>query len=150
MPGQAHCGPRALSSRSRHVESAVDCPPHGAVSLTDRGSPGASGDLKQILAGGAPERELRRRLRWLGTMPAEMPQIHAVSWDDDPWAQGGYEYPTPAIDPALQPLLSRSVGRVFFAGSHTSARFQGYMNGAVESGQRAARELESLAPVLDR
>jgi monoamine oxidase len=110
----------------------------------------ASGHLKQLLAGSAPERELRRHLRWLGTMPEESPQIFAVSWDDDPWAQGGYEYPTPAFDPALQPLLSRSVGRVFFAGSHTSARFQGYMNGAVESGQRAARELESLAPVLDR
>jgi monoamine oxidase len=28
-----------------------------------------------------------------------------------------------------------------FAGEHTSERWQGYMNGAVESGLRAAREL---------
>jgi monoamine oxidase len=28
-----------------------------------------------------------------------------------------------------------------FAGEHTSERWQGYMNGAVESDQRASREL---------
>ena len=37
--------------------------------------------------------------------------------------------------------LQRRTGRVVFAGEHTSERWQGYMNGAVESGQHAAREL---------
>ena len=36
------------------------------------------------------------------------------------------------------------MGRMVFAGSHTSEKFQGYMNGAVESGYRAAREIETL------
>ena len=31
-----------------------------------------------------------------------------------------------------------------FAGEHTSVRWQGYMNGAVESGQRAARDVEMM------
>jgi len=31
-----------------------------------------------------------------------------------------------------------------FAGEHTSVRWQGYMNGAVESGQRAAAEIAFL------
>jgi monoamine oxidase len=31
-----------------------------------------------------------------------------------------------------------------FAGEHTSERWQGYMNGAVESGQRAAGELLAM------
>lgn len=31
--------------------------------------------------------------------------------------------------------------RLFFAGEHTSANFQGFMNGAVESGERVAREI---------
>jgi monoamine oxidase len=30
---------------------------------------------------------------------------------------------------------------VHFAGEHTSTHSQGYLNGAVESGQRAAREV---------
>jgi monoamine oxidase len=33
---------------------------------------------------------------------------------------------------------------VFFAGEHTSRDAQGYMEGAVESGERAAREIETL------
>jgi monoamine oxidase len=41
-------------------------------------------------------------------------------------------------------LLARRTGRVVFAGEHTSERWQGYMNGAVESGQRAARELPTV------
>lgn len=45
------------------------------------------------------------------------------------------------IDPAWRPLLSRRAGRLLFAGEHTSERWQGYMNGAVESGHKAAREL---------
>jgi monoamine oxidase len=32
-------------------------------------------------------------------------------------------------------------GRCHFAGEHTSVDFQGYLNGAVESGERAAGEI---------
>jgi monoamine oxidase len=34
---------------------------------------------------------------------------------------------------------------VHFAGEHTSTRWQGFLNGAVESGQRAAREIRGRA-----
>ena len=37
--------------------------------------------------------------------------------------------------------LAQPFGRLFFAGEHTSIRWQGYMNGAVESGRRAAAEV---------
>jgi monoamine oxidase len=47
----------------------------------------------------------------------------------------------PGFDPAWRSLLGRRAGRIVFAGEHTSERWQGYMNGAVESGHRAAREL---------
>jgi monoamine oxidase len=32
-------------------------------------------------------------------------------------------------------------GRLHFAGEHTSADFLGFMNGAVESGERVAKEV---------
>jgi monoamine oxidase len=36
---------------------------------------------------------------------------------------------------------------VIFAGEHTSREAQGYIEGAVESGERAAAELESLVRI---
>jgi monoamine oxidase len=64
-----------------------------------------------------------------------------VIWEDDPHARGGYAFFDPAFDPDLRAWLARPAGRIFFAGEHTSIRWQGYMNGAVESGRRAAAEV---------
>ena len=46
-----------------------------------------------------------------------------------------------SLPPSLRYWLARPFGRVFFAGEHTSLRWQGYMNGAVETGLRAAEEV---------
>jgi monoamine oxidase len=81
-----------------------------------------------------------RRLAWLGRA-TEIPQAHVVTWENDPWARGAYAYFSQRFDPALRPLLARAHGRVFFAGCHTSRDYQGYMNGAVESGIRVAGEI---------
>ena len=109
-----------------------------------------------LLAGGRASDELRtileqeggtgisKRLRWLGGGPREAPQVQWVSWERDPWARGGYAVFSPAFDPALRDLLSRGAGRLLFAGAHTSRDYQGYMNGAVESGLRAANEIVTL------
>jgi monoamine oxidase len=45
------------------------------------------------------------------------------------------------FDPAWRPLLAHRAGRIVCADEDTSERWQAYMNGAVESGQRAAGEL---------
>jgi len=49
-------------------------------------------------------------------------------------------------------MLALPYKRVFFAGEHTSAKRQGYMNGAVESDFRAAEEvfatMQSLTPLF--
>ena len=109
-----------------------------------------------FLAGGSASRELRTltdagsarllsSLCWLGsatryaTRHAE--EVLRTTWEDDPWARGGYAFFDPGFDPAWRSLLSKRAGRIVFAGEHTSDDWQGYMNGAVESGQRAAREL---------
>lgn len=80
-------------------------------------------------------------LQWLGRIPEPLPSMTVVSWEDDRWARGGYAVFGPEFQPALRPWLSLASGRVLFAGEHTSAEWPGYMNGAVESGQRAADEL---------
>ena len=73
------------------------------------------------------------------------PHSHHVTWEHDSWAQGGYAYFDPSFDPAWRPWLARPHGRLLFAGEHTSIKWQGYMNGAVESGLRAAAEVWALA-----
>jgi monoamine oxidase len=69
---------------------------------------------------------------------------HFHDWTADPLARGGYTYFDPSFDPHLQPWLARPAGRILFAGEHTSTKWQGYMSGAVESGQRAAVEARAL------
>jgi monoamine oxidase len=38
-------------------------------------------------------------------------------------------------------MEARRQGNCFFAGEHTSIDFQGYLNGAVDTGERAAAEI---------
>jgi monoamine oxidase len=99
----------------------------------------ASGCLRDRAAGGG--QAVLSELCWLGVERAPVTAVHVGDWTADPWARGGYAFLDPGFDPAWRALLARRAGRIVFAGEHTSERWQGYMNGAVESGQRAAREL---------
>ena len=110
----------------------------GILSL--RAGGGASDATEAIVAkAGMPA--LVGSLEWLGAKHAELLASRQVRWQDDPWSRGGYAFFDPAFDPALRAWLARPFGRLFFAGEHTSVKWQGYMNGAVESGRRAAEEI---------
>ncbi len=63
------------------------------------------------------------------------------SWGDDPWARGVSVYLKPGQVTSLLPHVARPEGRVHFAGTHTNPMLAGYMQGALESGNRAAREV---------
>ena len=139
--------------RSRPAAFGTDLPT-GAVWDAAEEQRGAA--ILSLLAGGHASRELQailaaegepgivNRLSWLGR-PAPLRVMRTVTWEDDPWSRGGYAYFDPAFDPSLRAWLARPAGRVVFAGEHTSARWQGFMNGAIESGRRAAAELRALA-----
>jgi monoamine oxidase len=126
--------------------------PFGAVwdgNEEQRGRPG----ILALLAGGgasAASQEILARegaqgfveaLDWLGSRRAAVLVSRQIVWEHDPLARGGYAYFDPAFDPSLRAWLARPCGRLFFAGEHTSIKWQGYMNGAVESGRRAAAEI---------
>jgi monoamine oxidase len=92
-----------------------------------------------------------QRVSWMRKRGAPAPRVLAsktIVWEDDPWARGGYAVFDTAFDPLLRDWLARPSGRVVFAGEHTSHRGQGYMSGAIESGQRAAAEVAALADDL--
>jgi monoamine oxidase len=119
----------------------------GIVTLMAGGQ--ASEDSQKILTQEGVE-GLVRSLKWLNPRGATLLRSYFVTWEDDPWAQGGYAYFDPAFDPAWRPWLARRHGRLLFAGEQTSIKWQGYMNGAVESGLRAAAEVWALASSAKR
>ena len=114
---------------------------HAILTLLAGGS--ASAEIQADLRDGGFV-ALRRRLQWLGAADSKVVAGRSVSWEDEPWSRGGYAYIDPTYDPSLSSWLGRPCGRLLFAGEHTSLRWQGYMNGAVESGLRAAAELRAL------
>ncbi len=67
-----------------------------------------------------------------------------IAWRNEPYSQGGYAGFTPGAVTAHWQTLRQPAGRVYLAGEHT-ADHQGYMEGAVESGQRAAQEIAQRA-----
>lgn len=62
-------------------------------------------------------------------------------WDDDEWARGASAYYKPGQFSTLLPHVARPEGRIHFAGEHTSVWIDGWMQGALESGNRVAREV---------
>lgn len=65
-------------------------------------------------------------------------------WDEDEWARGGYAWYKPGQMSSILPHVARPEGRIHFAGEHASSLF-GWMQGAIESGNRAAREINDAA-----
>jgi monoamine oxidase len=126
--------------------------PFGALWDGNEEQRGRAG-IVSLLAGGAASEATReiitrehvqglvRTLDWLGPKPEELVAWKQIVWESDPWARGGYAYFDPTFDPSLRAWLARASGALFFAGEHTSLSGQGYMNGAVESGRRAAAEI---------
>jgi monoamine oxidase len=130
----------------------------GAVWDGNEQQKGPAGVLS-FLAGGKASQELQdivrdegltnviRRVDWLRTRRARPPRVLAsrtVVWENDPWSRGGYAVFDTGFDPIMRDWLARPAGRIVFAGEHTSHRWQGYINGAIESGRRAAAEVAVL------
>jgi monoamine oxidase len=66
------------------------------------------------------------------------------NWSKNPWAKGSYTCPQPGqyttlMGAAGEPELE---GRLLFAGEHCSVDWAGFMNGAVQSGNMAAQQVE--------
>jgi len=66
----------------------------------------------------------------------------SVCWDDEEWTWGAWSWLRPGDAETLLPHIARPEGRIHFAGDHTSA-WTSWMQGALESGERAAGEVLS-------
>jgi len=63
-------------------------------------------------------------------------------WDNDRWAGGATRLMSVGQVTGFHAESGRPEGRIHFAGEHTSTWFA-WMNGAIESGSRAAREVNN-------
>ena len=62
-------------------------------------------------------------------------------WPGYRWTKGSYSYWKVGQYTGFSGVEKEAVGTCHFAGEHTSQDFQGYLNGAVETGYRAAAEI---------
>jgi monoamine oxidase len=79
------------------------------------------------------------------TFPQVRTQLRRSSiyrWAADPWSRGAFAVFRPGQMSAVMPEITRPEGRLHFAGEHTSS-WMGWMEGALESGERAAQEVLS-------
>ncbi|MCC2643155.1 MAG: amine oxidase [Nitrospira sp.] len=67
-------------------------------------------------------------------------------WDKEKWSLGAYPLFRPGQMFELVPHIQRSEGRTFFAGDHTWGR-PGWMEGALQSGHRAAKDIVVRAAI---
>jgi monoamine oxidase len=62
-------------------------------------------------------------------------------WADNPLTQGSYSYWQVGQYTRFAGIEGAQEGNAHFCGEHTSIEAQGYLEGAVESGERAAKEV---------
>lgn len=121
---------------------------HGAPALL-LGYPGGSIG-RDTLTGAAHGRAPRRDVDWFldqiepiypGTKAAYTGTAYEDHWSRDPWHRGAYSYYRVGQSTGFGGYEKRQQGKVHFAGEQTDPNQQGFLNGAVRSGQRAAIEI---------
>jgi monoamine oxidase len=80
--------------------------------------------------------------RYFGDRARSAVAYEDKSWAEDQWTRGCYGgFAAPGVITGYRGALRDPVGRLHWAGTETATVWNGYMDGAVESGQRAAAEV---------
>jgi len=81
---------------------------------------------------------------FFGSRAARPVEYVEVDWSAEQWTRGCYgaHFPT-SVWTQYGPALRKPVGRLHWAGTETATVWNGYMDGAVQSGERAAAEVLS-------
>jgi monoamine oxidase len=80
--------------------------------------------------------------RYLGPQAAHPIAYADQDWTREAWSRGCYTgIMAPGVMTAVGHALREPAGRIHWAGTETAQRWAGYMDGAIESGERAAAEV---------
>jgi monoamine oxidase len=94
---------------------------------------GSSGEVPAVLS---------QLARWFGEEARRPAAVATVDWTSEPWSRGcPVAVAAPRALTSTATTLREPVGRVHFAGTETASEWTGYIEGALESGERAAREV---------
>jgi monoamine oxidase len=108
----------------------------------------AIGEKADILASQSSDRRSEIITRDLLPLNRRAPElalnIQSLPWQRDPYTQGAYAFYRPGQWFTLRPILKQPHGKVLFAGEHL-ADWQGFMEGAVVTGEAAAQALKGKA-----
>jgi monoamine oxidase len=119
-----------------------------------RAQPGRSGILVDYTGGtigasfgsGTPTSRAQQFLSQIAPVLPGLPQYWNGKatidfWLGYEWTRGSYSYWKVGQYTGFSGIEGRQEGNAHFCGEHTSIDFQGYLNGAVETGERAAGEV---------
>jgi monoamine oxidase len=83
-------------------------------------------------------------VRFFGPQAAHPVGFVEKNWNDDPWSGGCYGgVPGPGTLVAYGEALRAPCGRIHWAGTETATEWMGYLEGAIQSGHRAAAEVQA-------
>ena len=129
-------------------DDSVQRGPHGAPAIL-LGYPGGrtgKDTLTGAAHGPAPDRDVRWFLDQIepifpGTKAVYTGRAYEDHWSEDPWHKGAYSYYRVGQYTSIAGIERVQQGHVYFAGEHTDFEQQGFLDGAVQSGNRAADEI---------
>ncbi|HXM66710.1 MAG TPA: flavin monoamine oxidase family protein [Candidatus Acidoferrum sp.] len=85
---------------------------------------------------------VERLVSFLGPEAANPIDYEDQDWPADPWSRGCYGASmTPGIMTTVGKSIRQPHGRIHWAGTETSTKWMGYIDGAIRSGERAAAEV---------
>lgn len=104
----------------------------------------AVGEKADVLSSQSDERRMRIIANDISPLEDDAPKkarrIISYAWQRDPFTDGAYALYKPGQWFGIRPILLRPHGKVLFAGEHL-ADWQGFMEGAIETGEAAAASL---------
>ena len=104
----------------------------------------AIGEKADVLSSQSDQRRMRIIANDLTDLDPKAPAlargIASYAWQRDAYTDGAYALYRPGQWFGIRPILQRPHGKVLFAGEHL-ADWQGFMEGAIETGESAAQSL---------
>jgi monoamine oxidase len=112
----------------------------------------SGGKLALEAGNGSAEQAAERLLAGIeraypGTLRERNGKVSRFHWPTHPWTKGAYACYRPGQWTTIAGAEGLPVGNLFFAGEHCSYDFQGYMNGAAQTGADVARAVMAAVSV---
>lgn len=89
----------------------------------------------------APQFIQQMQAMWPGCGAAFNGNVKRMHWPDYPFTKGSYASYKVGQYTTIRGAEIKNIGNLYFAGEHCSANFQGFMNGAAETGRIAAKTI---------